>query len=310
MSIVSPEKMDFSQKHIILIVAGLPGTWKSTTALSAPNSLLCDFDDGLARIKPEHRKDAIICKTYEEFLADIKTAQGKYETVIIDTCGSLIELMKDWAMRTDPKASKKDGGFSLQGYGIIKQEFLRLSNELRKQFNVIYLFHEQVTRNGDGGVFYDLIADGSCKVIAWQPADLGGHLFIQNGKHYIGFTPTEEYSAKAAYGINGIIEIPELKDGEPNVFLTQLFARVRSNLAAEKATVAPQKQKYDVAISEAKNICSCVNAPDDVQYAVDAISKLEHAMTSEKESKAMLKKRLEELGIVWNKSTKSYEFKG
>ena len=127
MAIMKPNAMDFSGKNIICIVSGLPGTGKTTLALSAPDVLLIDTDEGMARVNPSHRKDASICKTYEELLSDVKAAEGNYKTVVIDTCGALIELMKDWAMRTDPKASKKDGGFSLQGYGVIKSEFLRLS---------------------------------------------------------------------------------------------------------------------------------------------------------------------------------------
>ena len=309
MPIVKPTEMDFSDKNIIMIVSGLPGTGKTTLALSAPDVLLIDTDEGMARVNPAHRKDASICKTYEEVLADIKSAEGAYKTIVIDTCGALIEYMKDWAMRTDPKASKKDGGFSLQGYGTIKTEFLRLSAELRKKFNVIYLFHENMTKNGDDGVFYDLVVEGSAKVICWQPADLGAHLFIQNGRRYLGFTPTEQYSAKSAYGIKGLVEVPELKDGEPNDFLTKLFAKVRSNLAAESKALAPEKAKYDAAIAEAKLACDAVNAPEDVAQAAQYIKALDHALTSEKEATAMLKARLAELNIGWNKDTKAYEYK-
>ena len=309
MPIIKPTEMNFSDKNIIMIVSGLPGTGKTTLALSAPDVLLIDTDEGMARVNPAHRKDASICKTYEEVLSDIKAAEGTYKTIVIDTCGALIEYMKDWAMRTDPKASKKDGGFSLQGYGIVKAEFIRFSADLRKKFNVIYLFHEQMSRNGDDGVFYDLVADGSCKVICWQPADLGAHLFIQNGRRYLGFTPTEQYSAKAAYGIKGLVEVPELKDGEPNDFLTKLFTKVRDNLNAESKALAPEKKKYDAAIAESKQACAAVNKPEDVAPAAQYIKALDHALTSEKEAIAMLKARLAELGIVWNKTTKAYEYK-
>lgn len=307
--ITRPEQMNFSNKNIICIISGLPGTGKTTLALSAPDVLLIDTDEGMARVNPAHRKDASICKTYEEALSDIKAAEGTYKTIVIDTCGALVEYMKDWAMRTDPKASKKDGGFSLQGYGTIKTEFLRLSAELRKKFNVIYLFHENMTKNGDDGVFYDLVVEGSAKVICWQPADLGAHLFIQNGRRYLGFTPTEQYSAKSAYGIKGLVEVPELKEGEPNDFLTKLFAKVRENLNAESKALAPEKEKYDAAMAEAKKACAAVNKPEDVAPAAQYIKALEHALTSEKESTAMLKARLAELGIVWNKQTKAYEYK-
>ena len=308
MPIVKPTEMNFSNKNIIMIISGLPGTGKTTLALSAPDVLLIDTDEGMARVNPAHRKDASICKTYEEVLADIKAADGKYKTIVIDTCGALIEYMKDWAMRTDPKASKKDGGFSLQGYGIIKSEFVRLSAELRKKFNVIFLFHESMTKV-DENVFYELVVEGSARTLVYQPADLAAHLFIQTGKRYLGFTPTEQYSAKAAYGIKGLIEVPELKEGEPNDFLTKLFEKVRSNLAAESAALGPEKQKYDYAISDAKKIVATVNAPEDVQVAATAISKLDHGLTSEKEAKAMLKKRMDELGIVYDKTAKTYAYK-
>ena len=309
MAIKKPTEMNFSDKNIITVISGLPGTGKTTLALSAPDVLLIDTDEGMARVNPAHRKDSSICKTYEEILTDLKAAEGQYKTIVIDTCGALIEYMKDWAMRTDPKASKKDGGFSLQGYGTIKTEFLRLSAELRKKFNVIYLFHENMTRNGDEGVFYDLVVEGSAKVICWQPADLGAHLFVQNGRRYLGFTPTEQYSAKSAYGIKGLVEVPELADGQPNDFLTKLFAKVRENLNAESTSLAPQKEAYDRAMLEARLIVDGVETPEDVSEAAKAIKALNHALTSEKEATVLLKAKLAALGIVWNKQAKQYEFK-
>lgn len=85
-------------------------------------------------------------KTYEELLDDIRSFEGHYKTVVIDTCGALIDLMKDWAMRNEPSANKKSGGFSQQGYGFVKTEFLRLSADLRKKFNVIFLSVSLVLR--------------------------------------------------------------------------------------------------------------------------------------------------------------------
>ena len=57
MAIVKPENMKFSSKNIILILSGLPGTGKTTLALSAPDVLLIDADDGLARVNPAHRRE-------------------------------------------------------------------------------------------------------------------------------------------------------------------------------------------------------------------------------------------------------------
>ena len=300
-------ELNFADKKMSLIIQGSPGVGKTTIAQSAPKVLTIDADNGMCRVKPQHRQDASICTTFDEVKADIEAAKGQYETIVIDTCGALIEYMKDWAMRTDPKASKKDGGFSLQGYGVIKSEFIRLSAELRKKFNVIFLFHENMTKQ-DESVFYELVVEGSARTLVYQPADLAAHLFIQNGRRYLGFTPTEQYSAKSAYGIKGIIEVPELKEGDPNDFLTKLFAKVRSNLDTESKALAPEKQKYDAAMAEARNLVNMIEKPEDVGECVKIIKQLDHALTSEKEATALLKARLAELKIVWDKSAKAYKY--
>ena len=106
MAIIKPENMDFSNKNIIMIVSGLPGVGKTTLALSAPDVVIIDADEGMARVNPAHRKDASMCKTYEELLEDVKSFVGTYKTVVVDTGGSLIDMLKDWVMRTEKTACK------------------------------------------------------------------------------------------------------------------------------------------------------------------------------------------------------------
>ena len=307
MAILKPENMDFSDKNIIMIISGMPGVGKTTLALSAPDVVLIDADEGMARVKKEHRKDSSVCKTYEEVLTDIKAMEGKYKTVVIDTAGALLDMMKDWATRTDPKASKASGGFSLQGFGIIKQEFLRLSAELRKKFNVIYLFHESMDKNNEE-IFFNLVCEGSARTLVWQPADLGAHMFIQNGRRYLGFTPTSQYSAKSAYGIKGIVEIPELKEKDKNVFLTNLFAQVRKNLADDAKINEPNKEAYDLVMKNGVEIISKIEKPDDVSKAGNSIAKLNHVLTSETELRSAFKTKLAELGIVYDSTKKAYRY--
>jgi len=304
--IKKPEEMDFSNKNIIMIIAGLPGVGKTTAALSAPDVLLIDADEGMARVNPLHRKDASICKTYEELLTDIKTAEGKYKTLVIDTCGALIDMLKDWAVRTDAKSSKSSGGISLQGFGVVKTEFLRLSAELRKKFNVVFLFHESKDKQDDT-IFYDIVCEGSARTLVWQPADLGAHLHIVNGERYLGFTPTMNYNAKSAYGIKGLIKVPELKDGDPNDFLTKLFATVKANIAAESVTLKPQQDAYNEAMRVGSIIVGAINTPESATLAWPELKKLTHALTSEKELKAAFAAKVKELGYVLNKATQAYE---
>lgn len=305
MAIVKPEEMNFSDKNIIMIISGLPGVGKTTVALSAPNVLLIDADEGLARVNPAHRKDSSICKTYEELLDDLKAAEGHYETIVIDTCGALIEMLKDWAIRTDPTARKKNGGFSLQGYGVIKSEFLRLSAELRKKFNVVFLFHATREKNGDEE-FYDIVCEGATKTLVWQPADLGAYMHIVNGERYLGFTPTANYNAKSAYGIKGLVKVPELHEGDPNNFLTDLFAFIKSNIAAEMADQKKKKEAYNAVIQEGNALIASIDSPDKALPALSAIRKLSHVLTSEKELEAAFKAKVKELGYEYSKEAKAY----
>ena len=308
MAIVKPENMDFSNKNIIMIISGLPGVGKTTLASSAPDVLLIDADEGMSRVKPEHRRDSSVCKTYEEILADIKEAEGKYKTIVIDTCGALIESLKEWAMRIDKKASKASGGISLQGFGVVKSEFIRLSAELRKKFNVVFLFHESKEKEGDE-TFYNIVCEGSARTLVWQPADLGAHLHIVNGERMLGFTPTMNYNAKSAYGIKGLVKVPELADGDKNNFLEKLFETVKKNIAAESASLSEQKKLYDEAMKAGATIINSLEKPEDVPAKQAELNKVNHALTSLTELKAMFKTRMDELDIVYNKETKAYEYK-
>lgn len=305
MAIMKPEKMDFSNKNINMIISGLPGVGKTTLALSAPDPLLVDFDEGIVRVRPDHRKDSLIVRTYEEFLSDVKEAKGKYKTIIIDTGGAQVEYMKDWAVRTEPTASKKNGGFALQGYGFVKTEYSRISSQLRKDFHVISLFHTTRERSGEED-FFDIVCEGATRNLVWQPADLGAYLHIVNGERYLGFTPTANYNAKSAYGIKGLVKIPELKDGEPNDFLTKLFAQVKANLAAESVALKDQQEAYEQAIRKGVEMINTIDAPEKALPVLTEIRGLEHALTSQKELESAFKAKMKDAGWEYNKEAKAY----
>lgn len=308
MAIVKPSAMDFSNKNVILIISGLPGTGKTTLALSAPDVLLIDADEGLARVSPSHRKDASICTTFDEVKADVAAAKGQYKTIVVDTGGALVDMMKQYVIDHPDDysgGSKKSGGISQQGFGYVKQMFLDFSAELRKNFNVVYIFHESKSKNGES-IFYDLVCEGSAKTLVYQPADLAAHLFIMNNRRMLGFTPTEEYTAKSAYGIRGVIPIPELKDGDPNDFLTKLFDKVRENLKAETATLAPQQKSYDDLMASVPSMMEAITDADSANQFMGVLDTLPHAMTSKKEIGAIYKARCKEIGLVWDGKQKAW----
>ena len=201
--------------------------------------------------------------------------------------------------------AKKSGGISLQGYGFVKQLFLDFSAELRRNFNVVYIFHESMSKQNDG-IFYELVCDGAAKVLVYQPADLAAHLFIQNGRRMLGFTPTEEYTAKSAYGIKGLVPLEDLKDGDPNDFLTKLFSKIRENLKAETEALAPQQKAYDELMATVPDMMAVITDVDSANQFPDVLERLPHAMTSKKEIGNAYKNRCKELGLKWDGKSKKW----
>lgn len=304
MAIKKPNEMDFSDKKFMAILSGQPGLGKTTLALSAPKPFLMDFDRGVARVSAEYRCTASEAESYEEALEDMQSSEYKEaETIVIDTGGSLVQLMKAWAKKQDAK-SAKDGRAM---YGVIKTEFDRLVYQIRMvdKKNLVVIFHTTEQSKGDT-IQTRLSCEGSTKDIIWTPADFGGHMFMMGNKRMIGFSPTDEYFAKGCFGISGVMAIPELKSGDKNTFLTDLFAQARAKIQAEAKIYGADKAKYDDLISRIGAIIDAAATPDDVEAVTASIKEAEHALTSEAELKARLKKKIKALGLKWDKNSGEY----
>lgn len=307
MAIYSPVEMDFSQDNIIMILSGLPGVGKTTLACSAEDVLIIDIDNGMKRVKMEHRKNAIIVKSYEELLEDLKNPVVKSaKTLVIDTGGALIELMKDWALK-QPQGMKKNGGISLQGFGIVKSEFNRLSRELRASHNCILLFHTLKDKDKDGNTIFDIQCEGATKQTVWQPVDLGCYMQIIDNDRCLCFKPTQEYSAKKCYGVADIYKVPELKEGQENNFLQKLFAEVKNNISKEAETAKIKQQEYEQTIVQGKEFINTITDAETAETAIKEINGLNHSLTSKEELKHLLKAKLSNVGLKWNKELKRYE---
>lgn len=304
MAIKRAEQLDFTDKRFTLIISGQPGLGKTTLALSAPNPILFDLDNGVSRVKAEHRQLTSVVDTYAELLADMDSDEYKAaDSVILDTGGSLVQLMQPWAKQQDAKAAR-DGRAM---FGVIKREFDRLTHQIRAidKKNCIIIFHTTEVQKGDV-ITTRLSCEGSSKDIVWTPADLGGYIHMLGNKRVIGFTPTEEYFAKACFGIRGVKEIPELKPGQPNDFLTRLFAEAQANLAAEMETYRPQRDLYDKAMAAAEKILGSIKSLEDLNREWPSLSKLENALTSKQEIGEKLKLKAKGLGAIYSKEAKAY----
>lgn len=196
--IVRPENMDFSGQNFAMILYGQPGIGKSTLAASAPNPVLLDFDNGVSRIRAEHRCPTSVSTTYEEVLEDIKQ-MGEFDTIIIDTGGSFVTFLKDWALRTKPSCRTKTGApNTLKVFGEVKTEFARLTDEIKNLMhkNVIYVFHSEEAKDSDGNPYQRLMCEGSARNTVWTPCDFGAYMTMIGNKRTLYFTPQDSFFAR------------------------------------------------------------------------------------------------------------------
>lgn len=301
--IVKPENMTFESKKFSMILYGSPGIGKTTLALSAPDPVLIDFDLGMRRVRSQHRKSAIFCDTYEEVLNDLASPDMKsFQTIVVDTGGSFITYLQDWAMRADPKVNRqKNGAISLKGFGAVKQEFTRFTNYVKDTLNknLIYVFHSIEQTDKDGNTQVRLMCEGAAKNIVWTPCDFGGYVQMIGDKRVICFTPEQEFFAKGCHGIKGQLVVPELGPADANDFITRLFEQAKSNIAAEAAEFAPVRAQYEAVMETCRQIVETVVDIDTANRAVKDIPNLAHALTSKKEASAMLKTKTDSLGLKY-----------
>lgn len=306
--IKKPAEMINTENKFRVLIAGYPGIGKTTLGLSAPKPLLIDVDFGINRTMASVRKDYIQPESYEELLNDLKGDLSDYETIVIDTGGKLLDLMKAYVIKNDIKNAKKDGILSLQGYGAVGREFSRFMNyiyfDLRK--HCVIIFHA-VEEKQDEETKLRILVEGSTKNTVWQNVELGGFIEMRGNKKTIGFDNCERYFAKSSFGIKGNYTIPELDGIQPNDFLTKLFEQANKNIQEESKVFEKERKQYQEVINKYIPIVESMTA-ENVNEVMDLIKNIDdHILTSEKEIKDHFAKKIKELNLLWNKDKQQYE---
>lgn len=296
------------KSKIRMLIAGYPGIGKTTLALSSPKPLLIDVDLGINRTMASVRTDFIQPNSYEELLNDLKGDLSDYETLVIDTGGKLLELMKNYVIKNDVKNAKKDGSLSLQGYGAVGREFsnfmYKVYYELKK--HIVIVFHAVEEKDEEINKLRILV-EGNTKNTVWQNVELGCFMEVIGKKKTIGFDNCERYFAKASFGIKGIREVPELTSNISNDLLTRLFEEANQNIQNESLYFEEQRKKYDELMSEINPLIEKMKTKKDIEDITEKLKSVEHILTSEKELKHLFKIKLDELGYKWNFEKKEYE---
>jgi len=304
----NPNDRPTTEKKIRILIAGYPGIGKSTLGLSAPNPLHIDVDFGIDRVEARYRKPYIQPKNYDEVLGDL-TYDGVsgFDTLVFDTGGKLIQLMAPWAIKNDPKNGKRDGSLSLQGYGVVGREFVRLMDycfyELQK--NIVVLFHAIEEKDGDNTKLR-LMVEGQTKNNVWIPMDLGGFMEMQGNNRTLGLSNCERYYAKGTRGIKGVLPIPELSDTSANDFLAKLFAQYNEKTVTEIEQATAMQDAYSKCMNEGTAVIDNITDAKTATEAGKDISLMQHALTSKAELGKLFKSKVDTLKLIYNKESKTY----
>lgn len=304
-----PSEIVNTDSRFRVLIAGYPGIGKTTLGLSAPKPLLIDVDFGINRVMASARKDFIQPETYDELLNDLKGDLRDYETIVIDTGGKLLDLMKSYVIKNDIKNAKKDGTLSLQGYGSVGREFTRFMNyiyfELRK--HCVIIFHA-VEEKQDEETKLRILVEGSTKNTVWQNVELGGFMEMRGNKKTIGFDNCERYFAKSSFGIKGLYTVPELNETTKNDFLTQIFEKANANIQEESKIFEQERKEYQDVMDTYSSMIENMTV-ETVEEVSNVMKTIEHKLTSKKELTAKFLEKLKSLNMQWNKETGKYETK-
>lgn len=208
-------------KTIVGCITGVCGIGKTTLALSAPKPLLLDTDNGIHRVQSEYRTDCVQVKSYQDILEVLEEDLSDYETIVIDTLGELVNFMLKYFADKDKSLITRGGTYNIKIWGFIKQEFQNLKLKLQLlNKHLIFVSHVKEDKDGENKV-YRMDVAGSTSETVTKILDFLGFCEMLGKVRSISFTPSARFYAKNSIELNDYLEIPQLKTGDKNDFLTK-----------------------------------------------------------------------------------------
>jgi hypothetical protein len=297
------------QQSIKMLVYGQPGIWKTSTALSSPQPLLLDFDNGVHRVNPAHQVDTVQIESYQNLLDVLNEDLSAYKTLVIDTAGKMLDYMSAWLIQRNPKLGKSNGALSLQGYGERKAEF----NQLLKRVSLmgkhlVFVAHDKEETKGEDKIIRPEIG-GSSGADLIKELDLVGYMEAIGKKHTISFNPCERYYGKNSCNLPEVIEVPVILDsnGTPtgeNNLLTKIFEAYQNSIESRKELSAKYHELMDIISAKIDSITDAETANDAVEWAKSYDNFIWDAAL---QAKLRISAKAKELGLSFNKETKTYE---
>jgi broad-specificity NMP kinase len=295
-------------KPLQCLLYGKPGIGKTTMALSAPNPLLIDLEDGIYRVEERLRKTQLRVWDYQDLLDVLQDKDNlqelmKFESIVIDPYGKLVLLIVDWLMKQNSSYKNVDGTMNLKGWGALKVQLGLLTRTLYSlKKNLIFVCHEIEDKDNQGNKYIRPQIAGSGKDII-SDIDLMGYIHIAKNKRVVGFSPSDEYNAKNSFDLNSVIEIPSTAKG--NTFLVDnILQKINEKRVNQKELL----EKYNRSINEFRKHLDMATTPNDFNVILGNLKEKEIIWDNMRIFKKSLKEKADSMGAVFSQDSQAFEF--
>lgn len=286
------------------MIYGQPGVGKSSLALSAPNPVMVDSDQGMRRVQKRFQVPSLILGDYKDLKALVESDElAPFDTIIIDTVGRLIDRMGDFIAAEDPKSRKRDGSLSLPGFGRLRTEFRWLMRTVKDhKKHLIFVAHDREERDGDArSVRPDLGPGGSGKELI-NDLDFIGYMEMIGSDRTISFSPCEKFYAKNSFNLDPVIRVPDIKDGN-NFIRGYLLDKAREKMEADAA----ENQRYLKLVADHKTMIAAMADAKDAAEVAQHMREAPVIWDSQRVARHAFVERLKELGLMYDREAQTYK---
>lgn len=292
--------------NVKMMIYGQAGMGKSTVALSAPKPLLLDFDNGIKRMNMAHLEniDTVQVTSWNDVQLVLQEDLSVYQTIVVDTIGKMMDFIITYKCGTRQP--------SIRDWGGINAEFswmTRTLSSLKK--HIIFVAHRDTRKEGDDTVFIPALREKSYNSIVTE-LDLLGYLEMKSERgvqrRTITFDPTSRNDGKNTCNLPSVMEVPTIldKNGNPttkNDFIsTRIIAPYLTMLQSKKA----EQEAYNKVLSDITGRLELVADAASANDFIAHIDDFNHVGSSKMKASMMLAAKAKELGLIFNKETKTY----
>ena len=292
--------------NVKMMIYGQAGMGKSTVALSAPKPLLLDFDNGVKRMNMAHLEniDTVQVTSWNDVQLVLQEDLSVYQTIVVDTIGKMMDFIITYKCGTRQP--------SIRDWGGLNAEFswmTRTLSSLKK--HIIFVAHRDTRKEGDDTVFIPALREKSYNSIVTE-LDLLGYLEMKSERgvqrRTITFDPTSRNDGKNTCNLPSVMEVPTIldKNGNPttkNDFIsTRIIAPYLTMLQSKKA----EQEAYNKVLSDITGRLELVADAASANDFIAHIDDFNHVGSSKMKASMMLAAKAKELGLIFNKETKTY----